>query len=113
MRPSVQDFYPVEHGVNRPSNYELKFAESTSAAADALELFGTVEGDRTLLSKGDRVFLLTVGEEYPGTVIRDWRPADDAFRMIQVALDSDPENPVEFHRSLFRAFTALDHLAQA
>jgi len=92
----------------------MKFARSFSNAAQELEGAGKVDGEFTPLKTGDRVYFLTVSGEFEGTVERDWSPPadDDAHRpMVHVALDTRTGWPVEFHRTLFRAFTVLDHIA--
>ena len=99
--------------MNPPDYDAMKFARSFSQAALEAERLGLVQGEFTDLKIGDRVFLLTVSGEYPATVRRDWRlsPMDDSAPLVKVELDSRPAWPVEFHRTLFRAFTVLDHIA--
>jgi len=96
-----------------PSLLALSIAKDESAAADGLDLFDKSFGERLPLKIGDRVFLLTVEGEYPGTVVeRDWSPTTPPSALVAVALDCRPETPLAFNRALFRSFTVLDHIAR-
>ena len=99
-------------GMRRPDYDEIFTAQLNSEAINELEFHGVVCGESSPLKKGDRVYFLTVGGEFPATVRHDWAqaacwPSDK----VKVELDCKPGYPVEFHRALFRTFTALDHLA--
>lgn len=87
-------------------------AESIGKANAALAFFQIVNWETSSLAAGDRVFFLAPsGEDYPATVVYDWESGDDT--PVEVSLDCLPKLPVVLHRSLFRAFTVLDHLANA
>ena len=89
----------------------LSIAQAESKAATELELLGSPPaGETTPLRKGDRVYIITVEGEFPGTVVEDWETSptiDD----VTIVLDDSPSVELWIHRSLFRAFTVLDHLA--
>ena len=84
-----------------------------SRASQELEFFNRFIGEWSDLSRGDRVMLLTAEGEFHGTVFCDWTPARWPSPWLKVSLDCNPEIPVEFHRAMFRAYTALDHIASS
>ena len=91
---------------------ETNFAKSTSDAADEFEFFHKVIGEMTPLVAGDRVFFVTLDNEYPGTVNRDWTHDPWPSAHLDVTLDCRPDCSLVLHRSLFRAFSVLDHISR-
>ena len=83
-----------------------------SEAALVLELLKQKEPYESLaLMSGDRVFLLTIEGEFPAHVVKDWF-GEDLLVPVRVNIDCDSWGYArQFHRSVFRAFTALDHIA--
>jgi hypothetical protein len=89
----------------------MMMARDESEAADEFDFHHKTVGENSPLKKGDRIYFLTVEGEFAGTVRRDWKPESWPAAKLYVALDCKPDWPFELHRALFRAFTALDHLA--
>ena len=96
-----------------PSFDAMLMARNESDAAGEFEYHNKLIGEISPLKKGDRVYFLTIEGEFVGTVGRDWDPVEWPSLLVSVSLDCKPAYPVEFHRSLFRAFTVLDHIASA
>jgi len=90
----------------------MNFAKVSSDAATELEFFHKFDGEITTLEQGDRVYFLTVGGDYPGEVNENWSPTGWPSAMVSVTLDCRPDRTFELHRTMFRAFTALDHIAR-
>lgn len=89
----------------------MLMARDKSDAAEEFEFHGKTVGEMSPLKKGERVYFLTIDGELAGTVRRDWRLQSWPSPKVYVSLDCKPDHPIEFHRSLFRAFTVLDHIA--
>lgn len=92
-----------------PSHYALLMVSLSSSESKELDGLNYPHGGEvTPIGIGDRVSMVTVEGEFPGTVIDtvDW---DGAGVMVHI----DHYGPVRFHRSVFRAWTVLDYLAAA
>lgn len=120
-QPFVQDLLPgmavtgrsgYTEDVRIPSFTAMDYARDESAAATELEYFNKPLGEFSPLKTGTRVYFNTVEGPFTGTVLKDWNPDKWPSVNLHVVLDCKPESPIEFHRSLFTAFTALDHLAR-
>ena len=83
-----------------------------SDAARALEPFGLFLAKSASLRSGDRVYLLGFGDEVVCTVEQHWRwcPLYETQKYVLAKPDGH-DQCVSLHRSLFRKFTPLDHLA--
>ena len=93
----------------RPSYHTMEITKHESDAAFELLLMSHEDPcEKTSLATGDRVFLLTIEGEFTGDVIEDWTDLDTG---VWVRLDCAPDRLISFHRSLFRAFTVLDHIS--
>lgn len=94
------------------SFYALKQVRLDSEAQYELEMMKRSEPHEDLaLKAGDRVFLLTIEGDYPAHVVEDWT-GSNLLVGVKVTVDYNRGAPwVTFHRSAFRAFTALDLLA--
>jgi hypothetical protein len=89
----------------------MRFAEGESQAGVILQCLGYQrDWEATPLNCGDRVFFNTVEGDFPATVLADWR-LDAGTTLVSVRLDCDLDDPITLHRSLFRAFNVLDHIA--
>ncbi len=97
------------NGMRSPGHLALEFAGAESRAARTLSRLGSAPGETTPLRRGERVYFITVEGEFPATVTKDWGPALPIADVV-VELDGSPAMKVKFHRSLFRAFTVLDHI---
>lgn len=97
--------------MDKPTQEEMEFAKSESDLLKVLTHFKRAGAELTPLKNGERVYFLTVGGEYPGTVCEAWRD-DDLTQTVKVILDTSAEM-IAFHRGLFRAFTALDRISEA
>jgi hypothetical protein len=98
--------------MRRPGNDEILMSESLGKANEAMSFFQKGNWESSPLSCGDRVFFLSpIGTEYPGTVVYDWD--SQGTKDVVVLLDGGDHSPISLHRSQFRAFTVLDHLAEA
>jgi hypothetical protein len=97
--------------MKKPSGIAMSVVRDESDAADELDFFNIQLGERTALTAGDRVYLVTVDGEFPGTVIADWSPEIDEPGHVMVDLDCNPKESLTLNRAVFRAFTALDHIA--
>lgn len=98
---------------NKPSFSAMSTLRDLHSAAQELEFHFKYGGEWTPLKNGDRVALLTPEGEFYGTVTDDWKPGAWPSKSVHVRLDCNPESPLHFHRTLFRAYTVLDHLADA
>jgi len=97
-----------------PSHEAVLFAKSISDAAYELQFFHRITGEMSSLEQGQRVYFTTIEGEFSGVVQEDWEHGSGTgwpAKTVSVTLDCEPEKPFSFHRSLFRAFTVLDHLA--
>jgi hypothetical protein len=93
-----------------PSYHAMKMAKYESDVAFELSLMGTkVPTDNTSLGAGTRVYFLSIEGEFAGTVQRPWCDADTT---VWALLDCKPDSLIRFHRSLFREFSILDHIAR-
>lgn len=99
-----------------PNEQAIEFAYSESALRSLLSALDVADGEVTSLRKGDRVFFITVDGEFPAAVLEDWEPPlppnDPDTPKVRVTLDACPERHIAMHRTLFRSFTALDHLSE-
>jgi hypothetical protein len=95
-----------------PSLYAIKQVRLESETALELEMMNLQEPHESLaLKKGDRVFLLTIEGEFPSRVVEDWN-GWNLLLPVKVTVDCNREAPwIQFHRSAFRVFTALDLIA--
>jgi hypothetical protein len=80
-------------------------------AAQELEFFRKYNGEFSPLSAGDRAGFVTIDGEFPGTVRVDWAPTKFPSYDLQFTPDYDPNLTLLFHRTMFRAHTILDHIA--
>lgn len=62
------------------------------------------------LHKGNRIHLVTIEGNYPGTVTEDQDPRDPTS-LVHITLDCWPHETLLCHRSLIQLFTPLDLLA--
>lgn len=91
---------------------EMRLASLSSQALwESGELGSPVIGENSPLDIGSRVYLVTVGKEYPGTVLQDWEPRLDLRGDEGLIVHLDIGRTVKFHRKLFRAWTPIDYLA--
>jgi hypothetical protein len=91
-----------------PSHYAMELVELASQESRELEEWDYPHGgELTNLGLGDRVWMTTVEGEFPGTVIEEWSNGSKDGLLVNI----DHCGPVRFHRSVFRAWTVLDHLA--
>ena len=93
----------------------MEAVRALSDAANELEFFGQLHGEFTTLKEGDRAFLVTPEGEFPGTVSKEWlAPSGELSRLCvdsRITLDCKPSTDYHVHRTLLRAFTALDYLS--
>jgi len=94
-----------------PSAEAFKTARALHKAAQELEFFHKFNGEFSPLSAGDRVFFLTVEGEFPGTVQVGWEMPPFPSHDVAITPDYDPDLTLVFHRTMFRAYTVLDRIA--
>ena len=90
----------------------MKQARLDSEAAYELEMIvPQVTHSELALKSGDRVFLLTIDGEFPAHVVEDWS-GHNLLLGVKATVDCDRgAHWVRFHRDSWRAFSALDLLA--
>ena len=95
-----------------PSWTAMKQARLDSEACYELEMITPQASHPELaLKKGDRVFLLTIEGEFPSHVVEDWS-GHNLLEGVKATVDCDRGSDwVRFHRDSWRAFSALDLLA--
>lgn len=93
--------------MSTPSHYAMMLVQLRSTEVGELDrLDHRHGGESTPLNLGDRVSLDTIEGPYHGTVLAEWVPGEHV--LVQI----DGFGTVNLHRSVFRAWTALDHLAE-
>lgn len=96
-----------------PGHEAMALAKGLSGVATELEFWSRSIGESSVMKTGDRVYFITVEGDFPGTVARNWRPSLFPASHVYIVLDHCKAFSIHFHRSLFRAFTVLDHIAQS
>ena len=90
----------------------MSVARISSDAAMELEYHGKIYGEFTALEVGDRVHFVTVDGDFPGAVQTSWDASPIwPSLLLFVVLDCKPDHGISLHRSMFRKFTILDHIA--
>lgn len=97
----------------RPSPQAISILRDLHSAAQELEFHDKISGEWCPLKKGDRVVLEALDGDFTGTVDVDWEPRDWPSASLKVRLDCSPGQVIGFHRTMFRSFTVLDHLAES
>lgn len=100
--------YAVE--VAKLSSSEAHIVDTVSFAFSSVGLGGLTVGERPVFERselelGARVSLITIDGEFPGTTLQEW--TGDGGVIVWM----DYGSVLHLHRSMFRAWTALDHLA--
>jgi hypothetical protein len=92
----------------KPSYYAMEMVSLRSFELGELSALDVQHGGEvTPLELGDRVYMSTIDGDFAGTVIEEWVPGLNALVHI------DHHGPVSFHRSVFRTWSVLDHLASS